>query len=840
MAADDYSKSRDTELILPPGVFAYVLDETKGKINTLCGPIKTSLSNTDRLVTYNADSKRFENANQPKALQTNMIVKKGQYVVLENPSKEGKQPEAGKLEDMPMGTLKMGQTENLPGPVSYALWPGQNATIIDGHHLRSNQYLLVRVYDDEAAKANWDKSVVKEATGSDSQTHTGLNIEKDSLVTGQLLVIKGTAIAFYIPPTGIEVLKDEQGKYVRDAVTLERLEYSILLDEDGNKEYVKGPAVVFPEPTQNFVTSGSDKKRKFRAFELQPTNGIHLKVIADYEENGKKYSTGDELFLTGAEQAIYYPRPEHATISYGGGDKHFATAIPAGEGRYVLDRNQGNIDLVKGPNMFLANPIMQVMVRRILTEAECSLYFPGNHEVLEVNRAFIEETRQPKTKSGIPILPTEQNLAGGGAPDLTVSYRQAMTLESAGSPMAADTMVRSQKYTPARTITLQAKYQGAVRIEVWSGYAVQVVNSKGSRRTVVGPETVLLEYDEKLERLSLSKGRPKNSDTRIDTAYLKHISNPVSDRINLKTQDLVDVSVDVKYLVRFEDVEKDKWFSVDNYTQYLVDHLRSLIGNAVRKISVQDFYQNAADILRDIVLGVKTEGKDRPLKHFDENGMTVYDLELLAVDVEDEDISELLHESRQEALTDSIELDRQKQKLALTAGQEEAKREIAKELDLTAKLNDELQLLKMRRRSTQAMAEIEANTQAEAARKAALEAATQKDVEILALKRDAAEADKSLEAKFAEAELERKLRTLMVEASTSETRMKSIQPGLVEALVASANAGILEKVTPQLAALAFVNGNDLETTVGTLLKGTAAEGILDNLKGLGKKVPAKV
>ena len=74
---------------------------------------------------------------------------------------------------------------------------------------------------------------------------------------------------------------------MRDAVTLERLEYSILLDESGNKEYKKGPDVVFPTPTQKFFTrkgEAGEECRKFRAFELQSTNGIHVKVIAAYED----------------------------------------------------------------------------------------------------------------------------------------------------------------------------------------------------------------------------------------------------------------------------------------------------------------------------------------------------------------------------------------------------------------------------------------------------------------------------------------------------------------------------------------------------------------------------
>ena len=42
-------------------------------------------------------------------------------------------------------------------------------------------------------------------------------------------------------------------QYVRDALTLERLEYCILVDQNGKKRYERGPQVVFPEPTEAFI-----------------------------------------------------------------------------------------------------------------------------------------------------------------------------------------------------------------------------------------------------------------------------------------------------------------------------------------------------------------------------------------------------------------------------------------------------------------------------------------------------------------------------------------------------------------------------------------------------------
>lgn len=858
---EDFSKQRDTELILPPGVFVFSLDETKGKINTLTGPYKQSLSSTDKLVIHDQKTKRFVPVPQSQAIQTNVTASKGQYLILENPAKDGRQPDVGKLEDVSLASLKMGQTENIPGPLSIALWPGQNATLVDGHHLRSNQYLLVRVYDDEAAKANWDKTVVRTATVSEpvktsegktegkgdgkteetkpqqphqETTKTRLKINKEDLRTGQLLVIRGTEIAFYIPPTGIEVLKDE-GKYVRDAVTLERLEYAILLDEDGNKEYVRGPEVVFPKPTQEFVTTGKDKRRKYRAFEMQPTTGLHLKVIADYEENGKKYKTGEELFITGTEMPIYYPRPEHSIIKYNGGDKHFATSIPAGEGRYVMDRQKGGVTLIKGPVMFLPDPRTQVMVRRILTEKECALYYPGNAEALEVNRALQADAKKPQTKSGQPIVPTSGNIAAG--PDLAgISYSTTSNMlggalesadwvdEAAGSPTFGDAIQRSSQYKPPRTITLDSKYMGGVRIEVYPGYAVQVVNSEGNRKVIVGPQAFLLAYDEKLAPLTLSTGRPKSSETRKDTAYLKHMSNPVSDLLQLRTQDMVDVDVQVKYLVRFEQEEKDKWFNIDNYIQHMCDHLRSVIHNAVRRMLVQDFYQNSADILREIVLGAKGENGQRPLKHFEENGMTVYDMQVTTFKVNDPKIADLLVTARKEALGDNIALERQVQKLEVTRGTEQAKRQTLQEIANTEVLKDRLDSETQKRQFTfQANKTTFEHDNREARAKI-------EDIDLAQAGKEIAQNEA-----VAEALLKRQISQLVAEASATKEKLEAVQPLLVDAIMSAAHSGLLEKVVPTMGALAFVNGQELETTLNTMLKGTPAEGILQNMKNVTAK-----
>ena len=392
--------TRERDLVLAPNQYAFILDETKGNVIAYVGPHKTSLANTDRPVTFDEETKRFEGSHLDQAIRQFPFAREGWYIVLENPAfGEDAHPHSGPNN---LTKLVSGRKINIPGPATFPLWPGQVASVIEGHQLRSNEYLLVKVYNEEAARENWAKAVIKPQKAvvtSAEPSDAGDRKDSDSVVkpdeeipemtTGKWMVVKGTDVSFYIPPTGIEVLRDEEENYVRKAVTLERLEYCILLDEDGNKRFIQGPDVVFPRPTESFVEKNG--QRKFKAIELNEISGLYIKVIAPYRgPDGTEHKVGEELFITGKDQMIYFPRPEHAIVKYERHEVNHAVAIPAGEARYVLNRLTGEITLQKGPCMFLPDPRKEVIVRRVLDPHIVQLWFPGNEEAMEYNLQLME------------------------------------------------------------------------------------------------------------------------------------------------------------------------------------------------------------------------------------------------------------------------------------------------------------------------------------------------------------------------------------------------------------------------------------------------------------------
>lgn len=815
------------DLVLSINEYAYVLDRTKGNVLCHVGPTKTSLSQSDELVRFEPKSKKFRPCGYNEAISLFASAPENWYLVLKNPTKSGRRPTAGTSNNLPED-IEIGRKINIPGPVSFALYPGQMAKVVKGHALRTNQYLLARVYD--AARASVEGGQVIDADGN------VVVPEKKDYVNGQILVIKGTDISFYIPPTGIEVIplqNDDALGYIRDAVTLERLEYCILKDEDGNKRYVHGPEVVFPEPTESFVTSPKGGFI-FRAIELSKISGIYVKVIAEYaDDDGTVHPVGEELFITGDNQMIYYPRPEHAIINYDEKILHHAIAIPDGEGIYVMNRMNGEIKTVRGPAMYLPDPRVEVVVKRKLSQRECNLWYPGNQTALAYNAGLTEKSLEKAIAKSVKAATANLDSSTATAYSVTNSVnninREFQTLAYLESNAGIS---RGTSYTKPRTITLDNKYDGVVSVDVWTGYAVNVVSKNGTRKVVRGPQTILLDYDQTLEELQLSTGKPKTTDKAEHTVFLRYENNKVSDIISVETKDFVECSVKVSYCVDFDPAYMDSWFSVDNYVKYLCDRIRSLLKREVKKHTIEDFYQNYSDIVRNIAIDYSenTTSEKASNRHegrfFRENGMFVKDCEVLSLTVESE-IAEILESHQRDMVEKSLEL-----------SDAEARVKVAEALFDAEKKENELASTKLinrmnlqgeeARRKLEIQAEV--NRKQEAEKQAAKQA--EKDMQVLIdaiheaeMTRKQKETDANIAEKQALADIEKAKQEAY--AKTVADVMKSIQPDLVAAIQAQSDSKVFNSIATGIAPYAIGNGESAAEFVDRLLRGTTLEGIVN-------------
>lgn len=807
---------RQRDFVLNMNEFAHILSKTDGNIKCAVGPFQTSLSQQETPVIFNTVNKRFEECGDyDKAKQLFISAPEGWYVVLKNPTADGQHPQAGRPNQSP-SNLEIGKKVNIFGPESFALYPGQMAKVIQGHRLRSNQYLLARVYDADAANKN--EGVVTDTDGKEQKT-------SNKFFPGQMLVIEGTKVSFYIPPTGIEVIPVDEKNYIRDAVTLERLEYCILKDENGNKRYLHGPDVVFPKPTETFVKS-SHGGYCFRAIELSKISGIYVKVIAEYTENGVTHPIGEELFITGNEQMIYYPRPEHAIISYDGKHMHHAIAIPEGEGRYVMNRETGEIKTVVGPKMYLPDPRKEVVVKRKLTSKECQLWYPGNVDAIGYNKSLNEKSLEKNIKKLDRVSDIKNFVFNSAFSDVA----SMDCLESNAG------ISRGTSYTKPRTITIDNRFDGVVTIDVWTGYAINVTSKSGTREVVVGPKTKLLNYDETLEVLELSTGRPKTTDNLIKTVFLRVENNKISDLINVQTKDFVNVQIKVSYCVDFLEKYKDKWFSVENYVKYMCDRQRSLLKREAKKYNIEDFYTNASDIVRKVCLALPNENEERGEsevgregRFFKENGMLVHDVEVLSIAVEP-NVASILNEHQEEMIRKCLELSDATRKMEVVTKLAAFEKE-------EAKIKHDNQIHKLELKKTLEMEELKTKEELDRKNQELLEAKTQAECDMQILIDSITEAKLERSKKVDAAQLEHDKTKADIEKAKQEAYaetvgkiMTAISPDLVAALTSTSNASMLETVTKSMAPYAIARGNESVAEVtDRLLRGTNLEKLIENL-----------
>jgi major vault protein len=855
-------RDRDTgDIVLAPNEWLLVRDRTKGDVNVHVGPCKTTISDTDRPVVFDEKSKRFVDTDVATAIKPFATAPEGYYIVLKNPAfndKGDQKHPTGQGKASPADLL-VGRKVNIPGPVSFPLFPGQMAKVIKGHNLRSNQYLLVRVYDEDAARKNWKSAVIKAQVGADSPAEAVASKAPD-LTMGELLVIKGTEVAFYIPPTGIEVVADGSGNLVRGAVTLERLEYCLLRDEDGNKRYERGPAVVFPRPTEIFADRDVEKDgtksktRKFRAIELNENSGIYIKVIADHvDESGTRRLQGEELFITGKEQMIYFPREEHAIVKYDNSEIHYGIAIPAGEARYVLDRNKGDISVVKGPQIFLPDPRSQVVVRRLLDFKTCSMLYPGNQAALEHNATlagvdlptYSKTTKEVAGASAALFMASNAASAGMGtmgyaatpgfgnpydaslfigASNLAPGGEQGRNFGNAPARgFSGDSFIRKPTFTEPRTITLSTKYEGAVSCDIWPGYAMMLVRKSGERRVVLGPQTVLLEYDEQPQILALSRGKPKTTDNLLHTAFLLTQANKVSDLVSVETSDFCRLKISVSYRMNF-DGDPEAWFSIENYTKFLTDHLRSKLRSATKKIGVEQFYASAEDFVRDAVLGKATDAAGKTQARvgtlFQENGMRVYDVEVLSVELDNKEIAQDLSNSQKEVIKHALLLAGSKRALEFTKESEVIKQQAAEATTETVRKQFQLQ-----QQALTAKLELDLATLAANAKRAEERGKQESNAESmreevagisLRISKTQSEQDIALEEK----KLAQRKAWLEAEVKAIVDKAAAVSPDLVAALNAFGERALIERVSEAMAPLAMIKQSGVMDVLGDLLKGT--------------------
>ncbi|HMY19069.1 MAG TPA: hypothetical protein PKA58_22240, partial [Polyangium sp.] len=396
-----------------------------------------------------------------------------------------------------------------------------------------------------------------------------------------------------------------QARLIRRAVVLSEKEYCVIVDADGKREIKVGPARVFPGPYDTFMTVGS-RNRIYDAYELLPQRALWLRVIAPTKK---------------ADLATKLPRGfELAKDEYFPGDELLLTGVST----FFVPFNEIEVLSPETGQSVVGNDHSRVFIEALGIDQKSGIY---------VRDLTTGEVRLIRGKQSYLVDPRKE-----------VQVTRTVPTDDWNLWVAAN--------EPHKRTNRSITTPWALSITIPNNTAV-LVTSANSRRVVEGPCVTLLGYEESLTALSLSTGTPKSDESPLNTCFLRTVGNRISDKVTVETADFVKISVRVSYSVEFLPDHKDRWFNHENYIQFIVDRLRSIIRSRCRSVSLSTLWPQLPSVLRDTLLGERKDGA-RPGRLFTENGTLLTEVEVLGAEIEDREVAALMQKVQTESVTLAI------------------------------------------------------------------------------------------------------------------------------------------------------------------------------------------
>jgi hypothetical protein len=347
--------SKRSELVLPPGTYAYSLDKANAKLSVLVGPVQNKLEEQEGAVIWDRQKGRPVGCPLERAVQPIVIVPADSYAIVTNPyAVDGKlqQPPAKRKTQVDEVDLQYGRTEHIPGPTAVIPWPGQDVQVRQRFQLARDQYIRVEVTEHLSDDASaW----LSELLG-------------DSAVTpGQQFTITGAQVTLFTPPTGVTVL----GNKVQTAQNLGAFEWVRLRGTDGAARYVRGPGLIFPLAGEKVEATGA-------ALDLTKA-GVHIRRLIDADG-----PAGEELFLTrygknDGEPHYWWPSDDIELVA-----ELEPIDIPVGGGIYVRQAGGGEVEIQRSNAPVLLDPLQWELVERG-DSCYASAVVVQENEVVEIN-----------------------------------------------------------------------------------------------------------------------------------------------------------------------------------------------------------------------------------------------------------------------------------------------------------------------------------------------------------------------------------------------------------------------------------------------------------------------
>ena len=574
--------------------------------------------------------------------------------------------------------------------------------------------------------------------------------------------------------------------YARRAVVLGPKEFCILFDADGNPRIVKGPARVFPGPHDTFLQRGS-RRRVYDAYELAEHQALWIRIIApitrarlarhlpsNHALDREMYDAGHELIVRG-QPTVFFPFIEAEVI-------HPETREPhVGNDHDAVVLNAIGVDQKSG-----------VYVRDLRT---------GMVKMIRGETSYLVDPRYEEHVHR--RVPREQwNLWIAHAEPHKVTRDEAVT-----TPWAISVTIPNNE--------------------------AALITSRHGRRVEVGPKVVLLDYEEALATLQLSKGPSKDGKTTVTTCFLRVRGARVSDSFDVDSADFVRFKLRLGFAGHFEG-DGEAWFQVEDPVKLLADTVRSRLREVARTLPATRLLVELPAVVRGALFG------DQPVMRFSENGMAIDRVDVLASSVADNTLASLFDNVQRESVKlqltdqqatralqsarhqDGVEAERQDILRGAARRKAETDALLAEATHAAALRAIELEAerkaaeLERQQRHQERVLEFEVRTEREMTEAAALKRLREAEVgaQATALAHKAEEAHLEVVARV-EAEHARSL------AEAEAVKLQAIQSELVGALHAAADSEVMKAAANNMNLVALLGGKSPAEIFQQLLSGTA-------------------
>jgi len=357
-----------------------------------------------------------------------------------------------------------------------------------------------------------------------------------------------------------------------------------------------------------------------------------------------------------------------------------------------------------------------------------------------------------------------------------------------------------------------------------------LVAGRNGRRLEVGPKDILLEYDESLIPLRLSRGPSKDGHDRVETAFLQVRGAKVTDMFEVLSADFVKVRVKLGFTGHFETAD-ERCFAVEDPVKLLADTVRAQVREAAAGKSVVELLQNMSALVRNALFG------DDGTLRFDENGMVIEQVDVLSCDIVQPELARLFQTVHVEAVRLQLQGEQAERQLNATKHKDDIEAEENAILVKMAARRAEAEIAEAEAAHQTKRRQMEFVIERERLKDQHENAQAQQRAEMTRAQRTA---DADVEARAlgtlhaqeqqhraALAQIDRELAQGMAQADA--IRLQAIQQELVGALHAAADAEVMKAAAENMNLVALLGNRSPADIFSQLLRGTPLQRSVDNM-----------